>query len=458
MECVAYPDTHSGRTAPLLRRSRDDRPPVRAVHLGLGNFFRAHQACYTAQAADADRWGIAAFTGRSRALADDLTAQGGLYTLVVRGPHHDEFSVPGAVARAHPGTDLDAWRDALADPRVALLTLTVTESAYLRGPGGGLDTQRADVRADVTALRRGEGPVTTVPGRLIAGLAARRAARCGPLAVVPCDNLPGNGALTARVVADMAGLADPALSTWIRDSVSFVTTMVDRITPQTTDDDRRVVRDATGHDDAAPVVTEPYAEWVLSGDFPAGRPDWASAGARFVADVTPYEQRKLLLLNGAHSLLAYAASARGHDTVAEAAADPACRTWLDQWWDEASRHVPLPGAELTAYRRSLLDRFGNQRIRHTLAQVAADGSEKIPIRLLPVLRAERAAGRMPHGAVRLLAAWIAHLRGAGAPVADAGADPYRSRAGSPRDLLALLAPDLAADDELVAATDAALAG
>jgi len=222
--------------------------------------------------------------------------------------------------------------------------------------------------------------------------------------------------------------------------------------------DVRAVAERTGWADAVPVVTEPFTEWVLSGDFPAGRPAWDAAGARFVGDVTPHETRKLLLLNGGHSLLAYAASARGHETIAAAMTDPVCRGWLEQWWDEAVRHVPLPAAELADYRQALVRRFTNPRIRHTLAQIAADGSQKIPIRVLPVLRAERAAGRMPAGAARVVAAWTDHLSGRGAPVADAGAAPYRERAGSARDVLALLAPDLAGDAELVAAIGSFRAG
>jgi fructuronate reductase len=341
------------------------------------------------------------------------------------------MSVQRAVARAYAGTDLPVWCEHVARPEVAVLTLTVTEAAYATDLAGG-------------------SPVTTVPGRLVAGLAARRAAGAGPLAVVPCDNLPDNGAVVARLVAEAA---DPGLARWIRDNVSFVSTMVDRITPRTTDDDVRAVAAETGWADAVPVVTEPFSEWVLSGPFPAGRPAWEAAGARFVDDVRPYETRKLLLLNGGHSLLAYAGSARGHDTIAEAVGDPICRGWLDRWWDEAVRHVPLPAADLAAYRAALLDRFANPRIRHTLAQIAADGSRKLPIRVLPVLRAERAAGRMPAGAVRIVAAWIDHLRGKGAPVDDAGAGPYRDRAASPRDVLALLAPDLAGDTDLVDALD-----
>ena len=265
-------------------------------------------------------------------------------------------------------------------------------------------------------------------GRLVAGLAARRAAGAGPLAVVSCDNLPGNGEVTARVVAELADAAEPALAAWIRDQVSFVTTMVDRITPRTTPDDVRAVAEQTGWEDAAPVVTEPFTEWVLSGDFPAGRPAWDAAGARFVDDVHPHETRKLLLLNGGHSLLAYAGSARGHQTIAEAVADPVCRTWLDQWWDEAVRHVPLPAAELTAYRAALLDRFANPRIRHTPGpdrrRRLAEDRRSGPCRCCA---ANAPPAGCPPAAIRMLAAWIGHLRGAGAPVNDAGAGPYQER-------------------------------
>ena len=432
--------------------SRANRPPVRIVHLGLGGFFRAHQAWYTGAAPDAAGWGIAAFTGRSRTLADQLAAQDGLYTLVVRGPERDEMSVQPAVVATRPGTDLPAWCGFLAQSHVAVVTLTVTEAAYRRDREGGLDLDHPDVRADIAAVQRG-AEVVTAPGRLVAGMAARRAAGAGPLAVVSCDNLPGNGTATARVVTGLAQAADPALAGWIRDNVSFVTTMVDRITPRTTEEDVRAVAERTGWPDAVPVVTEPFTEWVLSGDFPAGRPAWEAAGARFVDDVHPHETRKLLMLNGGHSLLAYVGSARGWQTIAEAVADPVCLTWLDRWWDEAARYVPLPAADLAAYRAALLERFANPRIRHTLAQIAADGSQKLPIRVLPVLRGERAAGRMPAGAVRILAAWIGHLRGSGAPVNDAGAGPYQERAGSARDVLALLAPDLADDKDLIDAID-----
>lgn len=431
-------------------------PPIRIVHLGLGNFFRAHQAWYTDRAPDAPAWGIAAFTGRSDALARRLAAQDGLYTLITRGPAADSAQVVGSVSAAYRGPDTAALVGLLADPDVRIVTLTVTEAGYRRAADGGLDLAADDVRSDLSVLRGADGALTTTPARLVAGLRARRAAGAGPLAVVSCDNLPENGAVVRRVVREAAAAVDPALSAWIERDIAFVTTMVDRITPATTADDAAAALALTGVPDAAPVVTEPFSEWVLAGDFPGGRPAWDVAGARFVDDVGPFEQRKLWLLNGGHSLLAYAGSARGHETIADAMTDPVCRDWLQQWWNEAGEHLPLPAAEVAVYRAALLERFDNPRLRHRLAQIATDGSQKLPVRILPVLRAERSAGRLPAGAVRALAAWIAHLRGAGAPVKDPAGERFVAMAAGPLPdavprVLGGLDPALAADAELVTA-------
>ncbi len=437
----------------------DGRPvaPVRHVHLGLGNFFRAHQAWYTERAPDAADWGIAAFTGRSVALAEALAAQGGVYTLVTRAADGDQFAVVSSLSAAHAATDHERWLGYLADPGVRVITLTVTEAGYHRGLSGGLDAESREVHRDLHALRSDvRAPVFTVPGRLVAGLSVRRRADAGPLTIVPCDNLPDNGAVTARVVDDFARQLDPSLATWIGTSVEFASTMVDRITPRVTSDDIAVVARSTGHDDRAPVVTEPFAEWVLAGSFTAGRPDWDAAGATFADDVRPFEQRKLWLLNGAHSLLAYAGSARGHRTVAAAIADPTCRSWVEEWWDEACAHLSLPAELITGYRAALMTRFVNPRIEHQLAQIAADGSQKLPVRILPVLQAERERGRLPGGAIRVLAAWIAHLRGSGVPVNDPRAAELIADADRPLDdavplVLTALAPAIADDRELIAA-------
>lgn len=439
-----------------MRRDRP-APPVRLVHIGLGNFFRAHQAWYTDQAPDAEEWGYAAFTGRRPDMADALTPQEGLYTLVTRGREGDRFDVMASLARAHPATDHEAWLGYLRSPDVRAVTLTVTEAGYFRGSDGGLDLEHPAVRGDIDTLKGDSGAlVRTAPGRLVAGLHARRAADAGPISLVPCDNLPGNGAVVGRVVSDLAGVVDPDLATWIRDTVSTVTTMVDRITPRTTPSDVQAVLEKTGAADEAPVVTEPFSEWVLSGSFTAGRPRWEDAGATFTDDVSPYEDRKLWLLNGAHSLLAYAGSALGHASVAEAVADDRCRGWVEQWWSEASPHLSLAAADVTAYRSALADRFANPRIEHRLEQIAADGSQKLPVRILPVLRRERAAGRLPEGALCVLAAWVAHLRGAGAPVQDPRRDELVDAAAGPlpdaaRRVLGVLDPELTEDADVASA-------
>jgi fructuronate reductase len=446
-----------------LSRARDGRPaaPVRHVHLGLGNFFRAHQAWYTERAPDAADWGIAAFTGRSTALADALTAQDGLYTLDVRAADDDHFAVISSVSAAHPAADHARWLGYLASPDVQVVTLTVTEAGYLRGGDGKLDADHPAVQADLAALRSGGTvPVRTMPGRLIAGLAARRQSGAGPLTVVPCDNLPGNGPAARQVLTGFAALLDPSLEPWITESVRFVTTVADRITPQLTEQDPAVVQARTGRTDRAPVVTEPFSEWVLSGSFAAGRPAWHEAGATFTGHIAPFEQRKLWLLNGGHSLLAYAGAVRGHRTVAGAIADQACRGWLQQWWDEAGAHLDLPAGSIADYQAELAGRFGNPRIRYLLAQVATDGSVKLPVRILPVLQAERAAGRLPAGAIRILAAWVCHLRGLGAltaPVSDPRAAELTAQASGPlpaavRAVLAILNPALGDDSDLIAAT------
>ncbi|WP_432536606.1 mannitol dehydrogenase family protein [Kineococcus arenarius] len=446
--------------APLLSRSTAPGPPaapVRILHVGVGNFFRAHQAWYTDQAADAAHWGIAAFTGRSPGAAQTLRRQDGLYTLITRTADGDRFHVVRSLSAVHPVDEHDAWLDYWCRREVVLVTLTVTEAGYLNRPDGGLDTSRADVRADTAALRADRrSPVRTTPGRLVAGLLARRDAGAGGIALVPCDNLPDNGTVLSALVTEFAAAVDPSLVGWLEQNVTVATTMVDRITPATSGEHRALVLAGTGHLDAAPVATEAFSEWVVQGDFPHGRPSWETAGARFVQDVAPFEQRKLRLLNGAHSLLAYAGSAIGHETVADAIADPRCRAWVEQWWQEASADLPLPVEELVAYRRALLDRFGNPSIRHSLAQIAVNGSQKIPARVLPTLRAARAAGSVPAGAARILAAWVGHLRGNGAPIDDVRAAELRSlTSGSVADsverVVAFVAPDLAGDEQLIAA-------
>ena len=437
-------------TADLPRLNRSLRPsvtaPVRIVHLGLGAFHRSHQAWYTHQADDAADWGIASFTGRRPDAALALDAQDGLYTVVERADGGDSFTVVSSIVQAVDGADVQRLAALVAAPATAIITLTITEAAYRLGTDGSLDRTAADVIADLAFLAAGSGHPTTPLGRLVFALGARRAAGAGPLAVVCCDNLSNNGTVARQAVAGMAGAWDAGLAAWIDANVSFVSTSVDRITPRTTAADLEAVEAACGYRDNSPVIAEPFHNWVLSGDFPAGRPRWEDAGAVFVDDIEPYENRKLWLLNGAHSLLAYAGRLRGHTTVAEALADPRCRDAVERFWDEAEAQLPAAGLGIPAYRGALLERFSNARIAHHLAQIAMDGSNKLRMRAVPVLLAERAAGRAGSAAALMIAAWMDYTAAAaelhdplaaGITAANALSGPERTRA-----LLVLVSPEL----------------
>jgi fructuronate reductase len=408
------------------RRAAAARAPARIVHLGLGGFHRAHQAWYTSRAADAADWGIHAFAGRSRRLAEQLAAQDGLYTLVTRGAYSDRFSIIDSIVRVGSAADADAFADTVRDPMTAIVTLTITEAGYGLDRRGDPD---ADALSDVEALRGGRPPSTAL-GRMTAGLILRRAAGGRPLTVLSCDNLPENGRVARDALLAIADAADPATAEWMRANVSFPSSSVDRITPRTDETESARVERLAGWRDAVPVVTEPFADWVVEGEFPAGRPAWETAGVRFVADVEPWERRKLWLLNGAHTILAAVGSVRGHATVAEAVADPAILRMVESFWDEASRH--LPGVETGPYRLALRERFANPRIAHRLDQINDGSPTKARLRLAPVALAERGAGRTAAGSARAIAGWIAFERARG-DSRDVGS------------LLHALSPDLAAD-------------
>jgi fructuronate reductase len=455
----------AGKAEPAVELPRLNRrlhpsakAPVRIVHLGLGAFHRSHQAWYTHQAGDAADWGIASFTGRRPEAALALAEQDGLYTVVERADAGDSFTVVDSIVEAVDGADVQRLAELLAAPATAVVTLTITEAAYRLGADGQLDRKAHDVVGDLALLASGDGQPATPLGRLVLALAARRAAGAGPLAVVCCDNLSNNGTVAHNAVVGMAGAWDAGLADWIDGNVSFVSTSVDRITPRTTDADIAAVQAACGYRDNSPVVAEPFSNWVLSGDFPAGRPRWEDAGAVFVAEIEPYENRKLWLLNGAHSLLAYAGQLRGHATVAQALADPVCLRAVESFWDEAEAN--LSGAEGTAdlqipaYRQALLARFSNARIAHHLAQIAMDGSTKLRMRAVPVLQAERAAGRSGAAAALMIAAWMDYSAAADElqdPLAEAvAAANLLSGTERVRALLALVDPNLAGDAAVVA--------
>jgi fructuronate reductase len=369
----------------LLTRDAAGLPaaPVRLVHLGLGAFHRAHQAWWTAAVDPENEWGIAAFSGRSAGAAEVLARQDGLFTLVERGPERDRPEVIPSIVEAIDGARVDRLAELISAETTVAVTMTLTEAGYGLQPDSPL-------------------------ARLAVALRERYREGGAPIAIVPCDNLPSNGAV---VRAALLQLADAELARWIEGSVSFVSTSVDRITPRLADADLDIAERLGGLADHAPVITEPFRDWTLSGAFPSGRPSWELAGAKFVDDIEPYEKRKLWLLNGAHSLLAALGQLRGHELVAQAITDPVCREGVIEFWAEARRAIDDESLGLDAYCAALLERFENPRIRHELAQIALDAETKLRLRIVPVARAERAAGRGADGCARAIAAWCALASG-----------------------------------------------
>lgn len=398
---------------PKAANQQDRQPRKRVVHLGLGAFHRAHQAWYTQHAADADQWGISAFASRSAVLAETLAEQEGVFTLVERSSGGDRFQHIASITEALPASRHATFIDRIASPATSAITLTVTEAGYSVGADGRPDLAAPRLRNDIEALRNAQRPgewlpvaaPVTVLGKLIAGLDERRRKSGAGIALVPCDNIPDNGGVLRDAVHQLSDEVGAKLSGWVTANVSFVATSVDRITPRVEPSLLTDVTDATGFRDLVPVAAEPFSDWVLAGDFPTGRPAWETAGALFVADVEPYERRKLWLLNGAHSIFASLGTLRRHRTVAEAIADRACAGAVESWWDLASRHLPHT-LELDAYRRDLRKRFANTRIEHSLTQISTDALMKTSLRILPATRLELARGGTAESSAAAIAAWI----------------------------------------------------
>jgi fructuronate reductase len=297
-----------------------------------------------------------------------------------------------------------ALLEAMTDPSTRIVTLTVTEKAYLRNSAGDLDAAHADIVAD---LANPAAP-RTVHGFLLEALARRRAAGTQPFTVLCCDNLPANGATLRRLLLQFAELRDAELARFVRDEVAFPSSMVDRIVPATTDADRARVAAELGVADAWPVMTEPFCQWVIEDDFPAGRPQWEKFGATMVRDVTPFEDMKLRLLNGAHSGIAYLGLLSGHETVAAAFADPAIRKFVDWLWAEAIPTLPQgAGLDPQSYTGELADRFANTALAHRTAQIANDGSQKLPQRIVASALERAAAGGSADHLMLVVAAWVA---------------------------------------------------
>ncbi|MDQ3557939.1 MAG: mannitol dehydrogenase family protein [Pseudomonadota bacterium] len=407
-------DATLGALPAPVERPRYDRAKVSAgiVHLGIGAFHRAHQAaCTDAVLAEDMGWGIVGASLRSAETRDALSPQDGLYTLAIRSGAGETLRVIGAVTRVLVAPeDPEALIAAMADPRIRIVSLTVTEKGYCHDPAtGGLNEDHPDVIHD---LRGTEAP-RSAPGIVIEALARRRSAGLAPFTVLSCDNLPSNGRLTKRILRRFAQLRDPALGAFVEAELGCPSSMVDRITPATTDDDRAGIAQALGVLDAWPVITEPFTQWVIEDRFPAGRPHWERAGAELVADVEPYELMKLRLLNGPHSTLAYLGYLAGYQTVAEVMADEAFGSLVQRLMDDEitpTLAVP-PGVDIASYTAALRDRFRNPALKHRTWQIAMDGSQKLPQRLLGSIRDRLRAGASFDCLALGVAAWMRYVTG-----------------------------------------------
>lgn len=433
-------------------RPAADPTAVGIVHLGLGAFTRAHQAVYTADAlapTGADRaWGVCGVTQRSPAVVEQLRPQDGLYSVLTRSAAGSALQVVPTVQDVlFAQEETDRLLALLAAPATRLVTLTVTEKGYRHDPATGrLRTRDPEVAADLA----GRAPVTVV-GQLARGLAARRAAGAGPVSLLSCDNLPANGRVLRGLVLEFCGRlpGGDALAAWVEGSVAFPSSMVDRIVPATTPADLTEAAELLGLEDRGVVVTEPFRQWVVEDDFAAGRPAWERAGAVLTADVAPYEAMKLRLLNGSHSTLAYLGALAGCETVAEAVAEPGIGALVPRLMaDDVVPTLRVPdGFDVEAYCAQLQDRFANPALHHRTVQIAMDGSQKLPQRLLGTVQDRLAAGAEPRLACLGVAAWMRYVSagrtddGRPLPLDDPLADRLRALtegAGTPEQTVAAL--------------------
>ncbi|RQS61206.1 mannitol dehydrogenase family protein [Burkholderia sp. Bp8963] len=428
-----------------------DRRAVRTgiVHLGLGAFHRAHQALYTEAALERGdtRWGIAGVELRRRHTVDLLAAQGHLYSVTERDGDTARTRIVGAVHRAlFAPESLPALLRLIADPGVAIVSLTVTEKGYYRRPGGGLDADDPAIRQD---LATPDAPRTAL-GVIAAGLRLRPAG--APLTVVCCDNMTSNGDTLRALLIDYAERIDAALARRIRDDVGFPNSMVDRIVPAATPESLDWVEARVGARDAAAIVCEPFSQWVVEDRFAGPRPRWEDAGALVATDVRPYETMKLRLLNGSHSAIAYAGQLRGRSTVSDAMADPLIAAFVDGvMTHDLLATVAVPsGYDAHGYCATLAQRFRNPTLAHRTEQIAMDGTQKVPLRWLPALAESAAAGVERPYLERALAIWLHYVATARSETGDALtlSDPGA----------AALAATLESAGDAAAAAQAALSG
>lgn len=384
---------------------------VGIVHLGIGAFHRAHQAVMTddALARDGGDWRIVGVSLRSDAIANAMNPQNGLYTLIEQDGAKTTSRVIGAIDRVI-AVDPAATLAALYDPAIRVVTLTVTEKGY------GVDraTRAPDPRNPAVAadLASPEAPVGVL-GLLVAALKQRQITGSPPLAILSCDNLPENGALLRDGVVGFANmLGDKALASWINDNIAFPSSMVDRITPAATPEAHAEALRRTGCDDLAAIETEPFSQWVIEDNFPSGRPSWEAGGALFVKDVAPYERMKLTMLNGTHSMLAYTGFLAGQRYVRDVMADANLATLVKRHLGATADLLPpLQGIEFASYADALAKRFRNVAIAHETAQIAMDGTEKLPQRIFQPAESALQAGKDLRPFAFATAMWMRYCLG-----------------------------------------------
>lgn len=385
------------------------------VHISVGSFHRSHQAVYFDELARrglADRWALTGVGLHRREMKEALDAQNGLYTVVERGDDGDSARIVGVITRyLFAPEETDAVLDALADASTRLVTLTIT------GPGYKLDLDTGvfaeDDPAVVADLANPSSPRSAV-GLVVEALDRRRRTGRGPFTVLPCDNIPANGAVARAAVLSFATLRDDHLASWIEEYVTFPSSMVDRITPSTTAADRALVERTFGVRDRWPVVTEPFSQWVVEDAFCNGRPPLDEVGVQFVDDVRPYALMKTRLLNGTHSALGYLGSLAGHERTDEVMRDPVFAEYTERLMaSEIAPLLPPVETDFEAYAAMLRTRFGNRALADRLDRLCRNGSTKVPAHLLSSIREARAVGR-PHSLLTLaVAAWCRYLRGGG---------------------------------------------
>ncbi|RJF90836.1 mannitol dehydrogenase family protein [Sphingomonas cavernae] len=377
------------------------------VHFGIGAFHRAHQAVYFDDAARRGdmRWGVRGVSLRSPDVAEQMNPQDGLYSLVVRDGASQSVRVIGAVGDVLVApNDPVAVIEALASPDTHIVTLTITEKGYKLDPAtGGLIESDADLAADLASL----AVPRTAPGFLVAGLALRRERGLDPLTIISCDNLPHNGQRLRAAVLGVTRRHDPDLARWIETAIAFPQTMIDRIVPATTEDERVALAQRLGDEDRAMVKAEPFTQWVIEDWFSGPRPDFEALGVQLTATVAPWEEAKLRLLNGAHSGIAYLGGLAGIAFVDQFVARPEGRAFVEALWNEAETTLsPPPELDIAAYREALMARFANPALQHRTHQIAMDGSQKLPQRLLAPIAARLERGQSIDRLALAVAAWM----------------------------------------------------